>query len=258
MRRPIALVTGASAGIGEEFARQLALRGYDLVLVARREDRLRALANELDTESEILVADLEGDPGVTTVEERVGKGSPIALVVNNAGFAARGAVAAFDSERLAAMLRLNVEALSRISRAAMEKMVEAGTGAIINVGSGTAFMQIPGNAGYGASKSYVTAFTRHMQAEAAGTGVAVQLLIPGVIDTDFHSVAETCVDRYPPDRVMRADAVVAASLKALDRNESICIPSLEDIDLWDKWTAAEKALAAHVSRNRPAERYRAL
>jgi uncharacterized protein len=256
MGRPVALITGASAGIGAIFARQLADRGYDLVLVARREDRLRDLAKALDTHSEILVADLEGDAGVAAVEARLAQSPPIALVVNNAGFAARGPVAALDPARLTAMLRLNVEALSRISHAAMERMTRAGTGAIVNVASGTAFMQIPANAGYGASKSFVTAFTRHMQAEAAGTGVYVQLLVPGVIETDFHEVAATSIDRYPRDRIMQADDVVGASLNALDRLEPVCIPSLEDTDLWDKWVAAERELAGQVSRDRPANRYR--
>lgn len=256
MTRPIALITGASAGIGAEFAKQLARRGYDLVLVARRIDRLRGLAAEIATDAEVLVADLETDDGVAKVEARIAGGAPLALVINNAGFAARGPVAALDPDRLTAMLKLNVIALSRLSHAAMKRMTAQGNGAIINVASGTAFMQIPGNAGYGSSKSYVTAFTRHMQGETAATGVTVQLLVPGVIDTEFHNIAATSIDRYPPDRVMQADQVVAASLAALDRGEAVCIPSLADVGLWEGLTKAETALAAHVSRDRPAERYR--
>ncbi|NIJ06703.1 hypothetical protein FHS31_000285 [Sphingomonas vulcanisoli] len=256
MTRPIALITGASAGIGAAFARQIAARGYDLVLVARREDRLRALAGELATDSEILAADLESDAGIALVEARIADGPALTLVINNAGFAARGAVATLDPDRLTAMLRLNVIALSRLSHAAMQRMVADGAGAIINVASGTAFHQIPGNAGYGASKSYVTAFTRHMQGEARGTGVAVQLLVPGVIDTEFHSIAATSIDRYPPGMVMQVDDLVAASLTALDRGEAVCIPSLADVGLWDGFTEAEAALAPNVSRQKPAERYR--
>ncbi|UAJ12604.1 SDR family NAD(P)-dependent oxidoreductase [Glacieibacterium megasporae] len=256
MTRPTALITGASAGIGAEFARQLASRGHDLVLVARREDWLRDVAAGLATDCEILVADLETDDGVTRVEARIADGPPLALIINNAGFAARGRVATLDAERLATMLRLNVIALSRLSHAAMQRMTADGTGAIINVGSGTALIQIPGNAGYGASKSYVMAFTRHMQAEAAGTGVAVQLLIPGVIATDFHSIAATSLDRYPPEMVMQTRDLVAASLTALDRGEAVCIPSLGEVRLWHEWKTAEAALATNVSRRKPADRYR--
>ena len=256
MASPIALITGASAGIGAEYARQLAGRGYDLVLVARREEQLRALAQDISADCEILVADLETDAGVDRVVARIADGSPVALVVNNAGFAARGKVAELDAVRLAAMLRLNVIALSRLSHAAMQRMTADGIGAIINVASGTAFLQMPGNAGYGASKSYVVAFTRHMRAEAEGTGVRVQLLVPGVIDTAFHSIAGAAVNRFPPTMVMTANDVVAASLTALDRDEGECFPSLEDVGLWQALVDAEAALSTNVSRNRPASRYR--
>lgn len=256
MSRPIALITGASAGIGAEFARQFAARGHDLVLVARREDKLCEIAAALDTASEILAVDLETDEGLAVIESRIAKGAPLAVLVNNAGFAARGRVDALDPGRLTAMLRLNVIALARLSHAAMQRMAGDGAGRIINVGSGTAFMQIPGNAGYGASKSFVTAFTRHMQAEAVGTNVAVQMLVPGVIDTEFHAVAGTSIDRHPADRVMSVTDLVAASLNAMDRGEAVCIPSLEDVALFDAWTRAEAGVAANVSRNQSAARYR--
>lgn len=255
MPRPIALITGASAGIGAEYARQLSARGHDLVLVARREDRLRALADELKTDCEILVADLEDRSGLGIVERRIAEGASLALLINNAGFAARGAVASLDPDRLEAMLTLNIIALSRLSHAALKRMSADGAGAIINVSSGTTFMQIPGNAGYGSSKSYVTAFTRHMQAETAGSGVAVQLLVPGAVATEFHEVAGTSVDRFPPDRVMQAPDVVRASLAALDSGEQVCIPSLPDPALLDAWITAEREVAANVSRDTVAERY---
>ena len=202
------------------------------------------------------MADLESVADLALVESRIAEGTRLALVINNAGFAARGLVAALDPDRLTAMLRLNVLALSRLSHAAMKRMVAERAGAIINVASGTAFMQVPGNAGYGASKSYVTAFTRHMQAEAVGTGVAVQLLVPGVVATEFHSIADTSIERYPPHIIMQPNDVVAASLNALDRGEPVCIPSLGDVGLWEEWTKAEAGLAANVSRDTPAVRYR--
>jgi uncharacterized protein len=256
--RPRALVTGASAGIGRSYAEHLAHTGHDLVLVARREDRLRALADtlsaDIDVSVEIIAADLGTDAGVATVAARIDRGG-IDMLVNNAGYAARGRVAELDSDALEAMLRVNVLALSRLSAAAMRSMIAAGRGTIINVASGTVFMQMPGNAGYGSSKNYVMAFTRHMQAEAAGTGVRVQLLVPGVIATDFHAVAGNDLANFPPERVMQADDLVVASLRALEMDEPVCIPSLPDVRTWDNYVAAEALVAKDCSRDRSAPRY---
>ncbi len=256
---PTALVTGASAGIGRSFAEQLAGRGHDLVLVARREDRLRALAETLESAHsiavEVLAADLASDAGVAAVEQRIASGSALDLLVNNAGFAARGPVADLDLGAFETMLRVNIFALVRLSRAAMARMLGDGRGAIVNVASGTVFMQMPGNAGYGASKNFVTAFTRHMQVEAAGSGVAVQLLIPGVVATDFHEVAGNDLRNFPPERVMKAGDLVAACLKGLDMGEAVCIPFLPDVRDWQAYVASEQALVPNESRDRVAERY---
>lgn len=256
--RPRALVTGASAGIGRNFAEHLARTGHDLVIVARREDRLRALAEELgaatQADVEVLAADLGSDAGAAAVAARIAAGG-VDMLVNNAGYAARGRVAELDPDALDAMLRVNILALSRLSAAAMKAMTAAGRGTIINIASGTVFMQMPGNAGYGASKNYVMAFTRHMQVEAAGTGVRVQLLVPGVIATDFHEVAGNDLANFPPERVMQADDLVVASLRALEMDEPVCIPSLPEIRDWDNYVAAEALVAKNCSRDRPAARY---
>ncbi|MBB3949230.1 SDR family NAD(P)-dependent oxidoreductase [Aureimonas jatrophae] len=254
-----ALVTGASAGIGRSYAEHLARTGCALVLVARRRDRLDDLAAELraahGVEVEVLPADL-GDPvGVAAVAERLGASPPVDLLVNNAGYAARGMVAELDPAALADMIQVNVVALAQLSHAAMKAMRAAGRGRIINVSSGTVFANLPGNAGYGATKNFVTAFTRTLQVEAEGTGVEVQLLIPGVIATDFHTVAGNDLSRFPPERVMQADDLVVASLRALDMGESVCIPSLPDVSTWDRYGEAEAACWANVSRDKPAARY---
>jgi short-subunit dehydrogenase len=256
--RPRALVTGASAGIGRNFAEHLARTGHDLVIVARREDRLRALAEELgaatQADVEVLAADLGNDAGTAAVAARIAAGG-VDMLINNAGYATRGRVAELDPDALDAMLRVNILALSRLSAAAMKAMTAAGRGTIINIASGTVFMQMPGNAGYGASKNYVMAFTRHMQVEAAGTGVRVQLLVPGVIATDFHEVAGNDLANFPPERVMQADDLVVASLRALEMDEPVCIPSLPEIRDWDNYVAAEALVAKNCSRDRPAARY---
>ena len=116
-------------------------------------------------------------------------------------------------------------------------------------------MQIPGYAGYAASKNFVMAFTRHMQVEAEGTGVRVQLLIPGVVATDFHAVAGNDLTNVPPERVMSAEDLVVASLRALEMDEAVCIPSLPDPGDWQAYVDAEARIAANVSRDRPAARY---
>ncbi|MBB3911092.1 SDR family NAD(P)-dependent oxidoreductase [Sphingomonas desiccabilis] len=257
--RPAALVTGASAGIGKSFATHLARTGHDLVLVARRADRLEALAEELceahDIVVEVLPADLETPEGVAAVEARLAEGDPIDLFVNNAGFAARGAVGGLDPAALESMIRVNVLAFSRLANAAAARMRAESRGTIINVGSGTLFMQFAGNAGYGATKAFVAYFTRTMQLDLAETGVRVQLLIPGVIATDFHEIAGNAIENFPPERVMQADDLVVASLRALEMEEPVCIPSLPDIRDWDAYLAAEAKIAPNSSRDRTADRY---
>lgn len=256
---PSALVTGASSGIGRSFAEQLARRGYELVLVARRAERLQEVADRLaaahGTSAEVLPADLETGEGAAAVERRIAQGEPLDLVINNAGYAMRGPVADLDYVETERMLRVNILALVRLSAAAMKRMIDERKGTIVNVASGTVFMQMPGNAGYGSSKNFVVAFTRHMQVEAAGTGVQVQLLIPGVVATEFHQVAGADLDRFPPNMVMQADELVAASLRGLDAGEAVCIPSLPDVRDWEAYVAAERALMGNVSRQHPAERY---
>lgn len=256
---PRALITGASAGIGKTYAEHLARTGHDLVLVARREDVLAELATKLSdahgVEVEVLPADLITDEGVARVANRIENGPSVDLLINNAGFAVRGKVAELDPDALDQMLRLNVTALAKLSHSAMKRMVAEGRGSIINVGSATSFILFPTNAGYGASKSFVMAYTRHMHMEAEGTGVRVQLLVPGVIATEFHTVAGGDVHSFPPTMVMKPDDLVVASLRALEMSEPVCIPSLPDINDWEKYLAAEAAVATNVSRDHIAKRY---
>jgi len=256
---PRALVTGASSGIGTVYAQHLARTGHDLVVVARREDRLTSLAKTLQEahgiEVEIIVADLASSEGTEIVCDRLRGEPPIDILVNNAGFATRGKVAEFDAKAFERMIQVDVIALSHLSNAAMAKMTSRGSGSIINVGSITAFLLFPGNAGYGASKSFVTSFTRHMQMEAAGSGVRVQLLVPGIVATDFHEVAGGNLANYAPERIMKPDDLVVASLRALEMNEPVCIPSLPDIRDWNAFVEVEGKIAANGSRDRTAPRY---
>lgn len=257
---PRALITGASSGIGKVYAEHLARSGHSLVLVARRTDMLEAIARQLEhehgVEVEVLSADLGQAEGVTRVAERLEKGTPIDLFVNNAGYAVRGKVGELDPSTLETMLQVNVVAVSRLAHSAMARLKAIGHGSIINIASATAFILLPGNAGYGASKSYVMAFTRHMQLETAGTGIQVQLLVPGVVATEFHENAGTQLSNFAPERVMSADDVVLASLRALQMHELICIPSLPDVKDWEAYQAAERAMAPNLSHDHIAQRYR--
>lgn len=256
---PRALITGASAGIGLTFARHLARTGHALILVARRADRLEEIAAELraahDIEVEVLAADLADPAGVAAITARLAADPPVDMLINNAGFAVRGTVAGLDPDALAQMVQVNIVAASRLAHAAMARMTAAGRGTIINVASGTVFAQFPGNAGYASSKNFIMAFTRHMQVEAEGTGVRIQLLIPGVIATEFHAVAGNDLSNFPADRVMQPDDLVVASLRALEMDEPVCIPSLPDIAAWEDYVAAEAAIWRDASKDRTAPRY---
>lgn len=226
-----ALITGASSGIGAAFARQLAAQGYDLTLVARRENRLAALSAELQSRHGVtagyLVADLAHPDGVGKVQEHIARYGAPYLLVNNAGFGATGAFSQADLERQVAMIQLHVVASVRLARAALPGMIARGTGAIINVASVLAFVPLAGDATYCATKSYLVAFTEALQAELRGTGVRVQALCPGLTRTEFHHPEHLPrFGRYqvPAALWSTADQVAAASLEALARGQRICIP----------------------------------
>jgi short-subunit dehydrogenase len=217
-----ALVTGASSGIGEAFARRLAADGLDLVVVARRVDRLEALAAELPVEVEVLPADLSTADGLDAVVARILRGD-IDLVVNNAGFGTTGHVASTEPDRLLAEVQVDVTAVARLTRAALDPMVTAGHGAIINVSSVVSFHPIPLNATYAASKAFVTSFTESVAEEVRPTGVVVQALCPGFTRTEFQSVSGYGESTIPRAFWMSAEAVVARSLRALERGGPVVV-----------------------------------
>lgn len=229
MDPPVALVTGSSSGIGAAFARALAARGHDVVLCARREERLRALAADLDSETggsaEVLTADLTTDAGVAAVAARLGdEGRPVDLLVNNAGFGTAGAVWELDPEREAAEIRLNVTAVVRLTHAALAAMVPRGRGGVINVSSVAAYQPTPWGATYGATKAFVSSFTHAVHEELRGTGVRVMVLAPGYTHTEFHEQAAMPVDQSPELLWQSPETVVAAALRAYDRGRVVCTP----------------------------------
>lgn len=225
--RKRALVTGASAGIGEAFAEKLAQSGYDLIVVARDRQRLEKLAEKLqhsdNAQVEVLSADLT-DPTELHVVERVVSDGNLDLLVNNAGFGTYGTFADLDPDREESEIRLNVIALVRLTRAALPGMVERGSGAIINVSSMGAFQAGPFNATYCATKAFVNSFTEALHEELRGTGVQVQALCPGFTRTEFQQRAGIEVVRVPSMAWMEADEVVNSALAALQNGEVVCVP----------------------------------
>ncbi|HBZ69189.1 MAG TPA: hypothetical protein DEP35_05345 [Deltaproteobacteria bacterium] len=223
-----AVVTGASAGIGEAFAERLARDQYDLILVARTRDRLETLAKRL-VESrgigvEVLPADLCQAADLRVVEEKLASDPTIDLLVNNAGFGNFGSVAELDVDRLEAEIRLNVLALVRLTSAALGPMVSRGRGAIINVSSMAGLQPTPFNATYGATKAFVNSFTEALYEELRGSGVRVQVLQPGFTHTEFQDRAGIDASKIPAVAWMEAGEVVDASLAALRRGDLICVP----------------------------------
>lgn len=225
--RPKALITGASAGIGEGFARHLARRGHDVVLVARRLDRLSKLAGELSAAhrivADVLEADLAQAEGVARVEERV-RAEPFDLVVNNAGFGTYGPFIELPLEREVEELDVNVRALLRLSHAALRAMAPRRKGAIINVASMAAFQPIPYNATYAATKAFVLHFSEALHEEAKEHGVTVTCLCPGPVRTEFQEVSGLDVETVPAIAWTSVDAVVEAALAGAQRGQAIVVP----------------------------------
>jgi short-subunit dehydrogenase len=224
-----ALVTGASAGIGREFAVQLAARGTDLVLVARDAARLDTLAGELRVRTGIavdcLAADLLDPAQLESVAARLGAtDDPVDLLVNNAGMGTFGHFADLDAQRELDEVRLNVVALVRLTHAALAAMEARGGGAVVNVSSIAGYQPAPDSATYGASKAFVTNFTHAVHEEARRKGVHVMALCPGYTHTEFHERAGLGVSHLPEVLWQSADAVVRIALRDLDRRRSVSIP----------------------------------
>ena len=223
MAAPIALITGASAGLGVEFARQLSKKGHRLVLAARRKDKLDALAAELGNARAVGI-DLSADGAAQKLVAEVERaGERIDLLINNAGFGLHGRFDKADPERLRQMVDLNCGALTDLCRAVLPDMVERRSGAILNVASTAAFQPGPGMAVYFATKAYVLSLSEALHEEVRRFGVSVTALCPGPTRTEFGDVAgfktSAKLDRF----FMEAEPVVRQGLDALDRNKAIQI-----------------------------------
>jgi uncharacterized protein len=229
------LVTGASAGIGAELARQLARRNYNVVLVARRAERLHELAEELrlshGIHADVEVCDLTDAGARAELVERLRAGErEIAGVCNNAGFGTVATLAKSDIEREQQVVRLNVEAVHHLTGAFLAGMVERGAGAILNVASTAAFQPLPGFATYAASKAFVQSFSEAVHAELGGTGVTVTCLFPGFTHTEFPENAEAgeAESWIPGFLWMEAPEVARIGIDAMAAGRRTAIPGLRN------------------------------
>ena len=224
MTNAVALITGASAGLGTDFARQLSASGARLVLVARRLDRLEALAAELGNARAVAIDLAEPGAAERLMADLAAHGEHVDCLVNNAGFGLSGKVAALDAGRQRAMIDLNCALLTELTAMVLPGMVERGRGGILNVASTAAFQPGPGSAVYYASKSYVLSFTEALHVELAGSGVHVTALCPGPTATEFFDVAGYNKGSTLEKLAVPSAPVVKAGLEALSRNQAVAIP----------------------------------
>lgn len=256
--RPLALVTGASSGIGAAYAERLARDGYDLILVARRRDRLEALAERLRREAgavgEPVVANLVDPDAVSRLETRLAEEERLALLVNNAGFGGYRPFVEIEPRVIDDLIGVHIRAVARLTRAALPGMVRRGKGAVVNIASLLALSgalppnPLPHRAVYAGAKAFILAFTEALSGELGESGVRVQACLPGLVDTEYHALVGRDSGKMPP--MMLASNVVAASLAALARGEVVCVPGLDDAALLERLADARRAVL--MSANRPA------
>jgi uncharacterized protein len=253
-----ALVTGASTGIGAVYADRLAKRGFDLILVARNEQRLNAAAERLRAEAGVTVTtfpvDLSEKAGLAKVEAVLRDDQRITMLVNNAGVGSVASILQADVDTVTAMIDLNITALTRLTYAAAPAFVARHTGTIINIASVVGIAVEALNGVYSASKSYVLSFGHSLQKDLAEKGVRVQTVMPGATATEFWDVAG-----YAPQKTaemtMSVDDLVDAALAGLDAGEPVTIPGLHDAEAWTRWERDRRDMAAKFRNPKPAPRY---
>ena len=254
-----ALITGASAGIGAVYADRLARRGHDLILVARDEIRLNALAERLRAEIgrsvEVMPADLLARPDLLSIEHRLRKDPSIDMLVNNAGVAVSGPMHGSDVDRLEAMVNLNVTAALRLAHAAVEGFVARGKGTLINISSVVALAPERFNAAYSGAKAFMLNLSTMLRAELADAGIRVQAVLPGATRTGIWGKAGVDIATLPADILMDVDEMVDAALAGLDMGEAVTLPSLPDMADWSRFNDARLAMGPNMSRAHAARRY---
>ncbi|MFK4525251.1 short-subunit dehydrogenase [Bradyrhizobium japonicum] len=256
---PVAVVTGASAGIGAVYARRLAARGYDLILVARRADRLASLSGEIKdryhSRVELVATDLTDPTDLERLVKVIAADNRITMLVNNAGNAKLASLLRTSTEDAASMIALNITALTRLTQALLPTFVARNSGSIINIASVLSLHSLPISSVYSGTKGYVLNFSRGLQAELVGTGVKVQLVLPATTSTELWELAGIPLSQLNQSSVMTAENMVDASLAGYDQGEGVTLPSVDDPSLWRAYDLARGNLFAATQTGRPASRY---
>ncbi len=259
--RPTAVITGASSGIGAVYADRLAARGHDLILIARRADRLDALATRLQASHGIkarpMVADLSTETGIAAVEALLQSDTAISVLVNNAGLCHVGPIASMTAAEHSEMLMVNLVAPSRLAHAVLPAFLARNTGTIINIGSANSVRPFPGTAVYSGTKAYILSLSFALQDEVEGTGIRVQAVLPSATATEMWDTPEFKKLEVPFEMLMSTEAMVDAAISGLDQGELVTMPSVADIDDWNRFDAAGRDLFAAAANAQPAPRYRA-
>lgn len=254
-----ALVTGASTGIGATYADRLARRGHPLLLVARDQVRLDAVAARLRSAAgvdvEVLPADLTRADALARVESRLRDDADIEILVNNAGVGIDGPLVGADPDRLDAMIALNVGAVTRLAVAAATAFASRRRGLIINIASVLALAPERFNGSYSGTKAYVLNLSQGLHAELQPLGVRVQAVLPGATRTELWERAGIAIDSLPDAMLMGVDEMVDAALAGLDQGEPVTIPSLPDLANWNAFEALRQSLGPHLSLKHAAPRY---
>lgn len=256
----IAVVTGASAGIGKVYADRLASRGYDLLLVARRGELLETVAAGLRSSHGVnvdtMVADLTDPAALAKLASAIASNEAVTMLVNNAGTATLAGVFNVDTVATDAMTDINITALVALTAAVLPGFKTRNAGTIINLSSVLGLHWLPVSAIYGATKAYVMYYTRALQEELAGTGVVIQLVMPAATATDLWDISGVPLSALDSTTVMTAEHMVDASLAGLDAGETVTMPSVEDLEpLLAAYDSARVALLMSAQRGVPAKRY---
>jgi len=257
--RGLAVITGASSGIGAVYADRLGAEGFPLLLVARRADRLEKVAADVKAKHGVtvttLVADLASSEDLARLSSRVGE-EDVTMLVNNAGAGGLGPTAEARSEQLEQVISLNVTAVTRLSHAALARFRERGIGFLVNISSIMAHVPSGRGAVYSGSKAYVLNFTRSLQLEYANSAIRIQVVIPGPVHTEFFSSQGMSEGVFPADAYLTAEQMVDAALTGLAAGEAVTIPSMVDVEPWTTWEAARVTFMGTTLSGQVGRRYR--
>jgi len=257
MTKQTFLITGASDGIGAVYADRLARRGHNLILVARRADKLAELADRLRQDTgvavDVIAADLASPADLAHVEARLRDDDAVTGLINNAGIAGETSFVDADPAYLTTLINLNILAATRLAAAIAPRLAAKGSGAIINISSVTALIPDGFTATYPASKAYVLAFSEALHVELGAKGVRIQAVLPGATRTPIWT--EEQLASLPAEIVMDVDDMVDAALAGFDAGETVTIPALPDMADYDAYIAARATLRPNLSLARPAPRY---